>query len=34
MSEPWLPVRFSAPLTGAEDFTTHGDWLLRLVDIV
>ncbi|RZU66756.1 phage terminase [Microterricola gilva] len=31
-SPPWMPTRYSLPL--AEDFTTHGDWLLRLVDVV
>ncbi|MBD8466797.1 hypothetical protein IFU30_11010 [Plantibacter sp. CFBP 8798] len=28
----WHPTRFSAPLS--EDFPSHGDWLLKLVDLV
>lgn len=28
----WHPSRFSAPLS--EDFPSHGDWLLKLVDLV
>lgn len=33
-SELWLPGRYSLPLTLDENFTSHGDWLLRLVDMV
>lgn len=29
-----LPARFSPSLSGTEDFPTHADWLLPLVDLV
>lgn len=36
MNDLQYPTRFSPPLSGvgSEDFPTHGDWLLRLVDLV
>lgn len=31
-TELWLPTRYTPTLTGTEDFPTHGDWLLKIVD--
>ena len=30
----WMPSRFSPSLSGTEDFPSHADWLLKLVDLV
>lgn len=34
LAELWLPARYSEPLSGCETFPSHGDWLLKLVDLV